>query len=98
MSKLRVSAIENGVANIMSAYDEMSGGYSQAPKFPNEPILYFLLNHLEHGADNDVLNSLQYTLDAMSRGGLYDQIGGGFHRYSTDNQWLVPHFEKMLYN
>ncbi|PCJ35702.1 MAG: thioredoxin [Cellvibrionales bacterium] len=98
VSKLRVSAIENGVAHIMAAYDEMSGGYSQAPKFPNEPILDFLLNHVEHGADKDVLDSLQYTLVAMSRGGLYDQIGGGFHRYSTDNEWLVPHFEKMLYN
>ncbi len=98
VATLEVSAIHNGLTRIMSAYDELNGGYSQAPKFPNEPLLYFLLNHVEHRFDQDVLNSLQHTLDAMLRGGIYDQIGGGFHRYSTDYQWLVPHFEKMLYN
>ncbi len=98
VATIEVSAINNGLSRIMSAYDEHNGGFSQAPKFPNEPLLYFLLNHVEHRFNQDVLNALQHTLDAMLRGGIYDQIGGGFHRYSTDYRWLVPHFEKMLYN
>ncbi|MDJ0807929.1 MAG: DUF255 domain-containing protein [Gammaproteobacteria bacterium] len=79
-------------------YDELLGGFSLAPKFPHEPLLHLLLNQAERRQDTVVLDALEVTLDAMARGGIYDQVGGGFHRYSTDNEWLVPHFEKMLYN
>ncbi len=79
-------------------FDELQGGFSLAPKFPHEPLLYLLLNQAERRNDSKVLHALEITLDAMARGGIYDQVGGGFHRYSTDNEWLVPHFEKMLYN
>jgi len=96
--ELGVETVKRGVISIMSAYDDLQGGYGQAPKFPNEPLLFLLLNHVEHGVDKYVLNSLEHTLDTMAHGGIYDQIGGGFHRYSTDNRWRVPHFEKMLYN
>jgi uncharacterized protein YyaL (SSP411 family) len=79
-------------------FDELQGGFSLAPKFPHEPWLYLLLSQAERHHDQEVLKALEVTLDAMARGGIHDQIGGGFHRYSTDNDWLVPHFEKMLYN
>jgi hypothetical protein len=80
--------------NILNHYDEMLGGFTAAPKFPQEPWLLYLLTQ-----DNDDINeALQHTLNAMKQGGIYDQIGGGFHRYATDNEWLTPHFEKMLYN
>jgi uncharacterized protein YyaL (SSP411 family) len=79
-------------------FDELLGGFSLAPKFPHEPLLYLLLNQAERRNDSEVLHALEVTLDAMARGGIYDQVAGGFHRYSTDNEWLVPHFEKMLYN
>jgi len=83
---------------VLNGFDELQGGFSQAPKFPHEPLLYLLLNQAERRADPAVRHALELTLDAMARGGVYDQVGGGFHRYSTDNAWLVPHFEKMLYN
>ncbi len=90
------------VIDIMHGFDELQGGFSPAPKFPNEPYLFLLLDAvLRDTAMNnhqDVFSALQLTLDKMAQGGIYDQIGGGFHRYSTDHQWLVPHFEKMLYN
>jgi uncharacterized protein YyaL (SSP411 family) len=90
------------VINIMHGFDEMQGGFSLSPKFPNEPYLFLLLDAVIRDAgmknSQDVFKALKLTLDMMARGGIYDQIGGGFHRYSTDNQWLVPHFEKMLYN
>lgn len=85
-------AIKEAITHILSRYDPMDGGFSQAPKFPNEPSLLLLLQ----ASRNE--KSLEHTLSTMAQGGIYDQIGGGFHRYSTDSQWLVPHFEKMLYN
>jgi hypothetical protein len=96
--KLKENIIQQAVTNIMSAYDDQRGGFSQAPKFPNEALLYLLLDQVQHSPDKTVLSALENTLAAMARGGIYDQIGGGFHRYSTDNIWQVPHFEKMLYN
>jgi uncharacterized protein YyaL (SSP411 family) len=79
---------------LLSMHDNLQGGFSSAPKFPQEPWLLYLL------AQDDIKNSstLQLTLNEMQQGGIYDQVGGGFHRYSVDNAWLVPHFEKMLYN
>ncbi len=86
------------VTEAMSSHDEMQGGFSQAPKFPQESILFLLLQAAERTPDPAVIEALTTTLDAMARGGIHDQVGGGFHRYSIDNDWLVPHFEKMLYN
>jgi uncharacterized protein len=90
--------IPSTVASILERHDEEWGGFSSAPKFPNEPILFLLLNEAERSPDPTILAPLEHTLTMMSAGGLYDQIGGGFHRYSVDHKWLVPHFEKMLYN
>lgn len=100
--KIGSERAQMAVISIMHGFDDMQGGFSQAPKFPNEAYLFLLLDAVirDAGINNNqqVFNALQLSLDMMARGGIYDQIGGGFHRYSTDNQWLVPHFEKMLYN
>ncbi len=91
-------AILQASVDILSMHDPINGGFGPAPKFPQESQLLFLLNEAERNNNKMALEALRVTLDAMSRGGIYDQVGGGFHRYSTDNHWLVPHFEKMLYN
>ena len=96
--KLSKSAVSNAVNQALFRFDELQGGFGQAPKFPQEPLLFLLLSESERRGDKDALTALETTLDAMGNGGIYDQIGGGFHRYATDNAWLVPHFEKMLYN
>lgn len=90
--------VQYAVESTLAKHDELQGGFSQAPKFPNEPLLFLLLRQLQGDLDSNTLNAVENTLDAMAQGGIYDQIAGGFHRYSTDNDWLVPHFEKMLYN
>ena len=74
------------------------GDLGSQPKFPNEPLLFLLLEYALRSGDTSTLETIKNTLDALSQGGIYDQIGGGFHRYSTDRAWRVPHFEKMLYN
>ncbi len=89
------NAIDQATNDILERYEKIWGGFSQAPKFPNEPSLSLLL---ETPPNQQKDSALKHTLDAMMQGGIHDQIGGGFHRYSTDAQWLVPHFEKMLYN
>ena len=96
--KLSRAAVFDAVNQALIRHDELQGGFGQAPKFPQEPLLFLLLAQSERIGDTDALAAVEITLDAMSRGGIYDQVGGGFHRYSTDNGWLVPHFEKMLYN
>ncbi|MCP4043975.1 MAG: thioredoxin domain-containing protein, partial [Gammaproteobacteria bacterium] len=92
------TVVEQAVTKILARHDDLQGGFSQAPKFPNEPLLFLLLDAAERNGDGELLDALEITLGAMAGGGIYDQVGGGFHRYSTDNEWLVPHFEKMLYN
>jgi uncharacterized protein YyaL (SSP411 family) len=92
------AVIGKAMEMMQSSFDELQGGFGQAPKFPREPWLYLLLDQAERNADGQALQMLETTLDHMARGGIYDQVGGGFHRYSTDYEWLVPHFEKMLYN
>jgi uncharacterized protein YyaL (SSP411 family) len=79
------------------AFDPRWGGFGGAPKFPQPMTLEFLLRMHLRGAP-DALDMVLVTLDKMAAGGIYDQVGGGFHRYSTDERWLVPHFEKMLYD
>jgi hypothetical protein len=76
----------------------VNGGFGQAPKFPQPMNLDFLLRTWKRTGDLKVLAIVERTLERMARGGIYDQLGGGFHRYSTDAKWLVPHFEKMLYD
>jgi hypothetical protein len=83
---------------MMASVDPLWGGFGDAPKFPSESNLLLLLQKLENSGDPKLLEFLNLTLDSMARGGINDQVGGGFHRYSTDANWLVPHFEKMLYN
>ncbi len=90
--------IQIAVINLLNRFDEIQGGFSSAPKFPNETYLFLLLDTAIREQDSEVLAALELTMSMMAQGGIYDQIGGGFHRYSTDNGWLVPHFEKMLYN
>jgi uncharacterized protein len=79
-------------------YDPRHGGFGGAPKFPASMNLEFLLRVYQHNGDAKILKMVTETCRRMAEGGLYDQLGGGFHRYSTDAQWLVPHFEKMLYD
>ncbi len=83
---------------IAASFDPINGGFGTAPKFPQQPTLEFLLRtHREAWAETGP-EMLRRTLDEMADGGIHDQLGGGFARYSVDNQWLVPHFEKMLYD
>ncbi len=79
-------------------FDARDGGFSPAPKFPPYGGLSLLLRHHSTSGDGEVLAMVELTLDKMAAGGMYDHLGGGFHRYSTDERWLVPHFEKMLYD
>jgi uncharacterized protein YyaL (SSP411 family) len=79
-------------------FDHDHGGWGDAPKFPQPMTLEFLLRYHHTTGNAEALQMVTQTLTAMARGGLYDQIGGGFHRYSVDHRWLLPHFEKMLYD
>ena len=80
------------------AYSNAYGGFGNAPKFPSPANLELLLSECERTSDESLLKMVTHTLDMMAYGGMYDQIGGGFHRYSVDAKWLIPHFEKMLYD
>ncbi len=79
-------------------FDRINGGLSGAPKFPSSLPVRFLFRYFWRFKNSDALNMATQTLDKMAAGGLYDHVGGGFHRYATDEKWLVPHFEKMLYD
>lgn len=81
-----------------STFDPVNGGFGSAPKFPQPVNLSMLLGYWYRTGETQALQMVERTLDAMAEGGIYDHIGGGFHRYSTDARWLVPHFEKMLYD
>jgi uncharacterized protein YyaL (SSP411 family) len=83
---------------LSAAYDEENAGFGGAPKFPSPHNHMFLLRYHKRTRDANALKMVEATLNAMMRGGIHDHVGGGFHRYSTDAQWLVPHFEKMLYD
>jgi uncharacterized protein YyaL (SSP411 family) len=93
-----VAALTETVENWKSRFDTERGGPNKAPKFPLPSNYSFLLKYGYIQADNEILEHVKLTLDEMGRGGIYDQIGGGFTRYSTDSYWKVPHFEKMLYD
>jgi uncharacterized protein len=94
-------ACEAAVAGLQTGYDTERGGFGGAPKFPPSMVLEFLLRHYERAAGTSgslALRMAAGTAEAMARGGIYDQLGGGFARYSVDADWVVPHFEKMLYD
>ena len=98
LSHLRTAAI-----GICGNHDDQYGGFGSAPKFPQAMVLNFLMSfQLNHICDEELERRIQQvlttTLKAMAHGGLYDQIGGGFSRYCVDGHWLIPHFEKMLYD
>jgi len=96
--ELNPDLLKNAHHQLGRRFDAKYGGFGGAPKFPH-PMNLRLLLRLHHRFDaDDALAMVRRTLDGMARGGMYDQIGGGFHRYSTDARWLVPHFEKMLYD
>jgi uncharacterized protein len=90
--------IRQAVADLARTFDSTYGGFTPAPKFPPSASLLLLFRQYHRGPDPDLLKMATQTLDAMAEGGIYDQIGGGFMRYATDERWLVPHFEKMLYD
>jgi len=101
----RRAHLEKAFEYYLSVFDGTSGGFGKAPKFPSPSILNFLLAYSSYGekagtaaSAKKALQMADFTLKTMARGGIYDQIGGGFHRYSTDEKWHIPHFEKMLYD
>ncbi len=95
---LSKTLLDNAYAVIVARHDSQFGGFGRAPKFPMPSYLSFLLRYHSRTGRDAALNPVMKTLDAMASGGIHDQLGGGFHRYSTDRYWLVPHFEKMLYD
>jgi len=95
---LQAAILDQAYEQIASTYDATNGGFGRAPKFPRPVALCFLLRYYVRSGQREALDMTLNTLRAMERGGIHDQLGGGFHRYSTGASWLVPHFEKMLYD
>jgi len=95
---LDVAIVGNAVRGLVGNYDKVNGGFGGAPKFPHPTDLSFLMKAFAGSENGSVLEVVENTLQKMANGGIYDQVGGGFHRYSVDARWLVPHFEKMLYD
>lgn len=90
--------LELAYEQLSMLYDAEHGGMGKAPKFPKPLMLSYLLRYWKRTGDPNALEMVEHTLQAIRRGGIYDHVGFGFHRYATDNFWLLPHFEKMLYN
>ena len=97
-AQLTVSLLENAMRSLIRAADRTDGGFGGAPKFPHPMVLRVLLRAWKRFGNEDALHVVSHTLEKMAHGGIYDHLGGGFHRYATDARWLVPHFEKMLYD
>jgi uncharacterized protein YyaL (SSP411 family) len=95
---LLTDLLDRAARGLFRSHDRAGGGFGDAPKFPQPMNLDFLLQSYQRTRDETLLQVVTLTLTKMACGGIYDQLGGGFHRYSTDAQWLVPHFEKMLYD
>ncbi|TFV67991.1 thioredoxin domain-containing protein, partial [Blastococcus sp. CT_GayMR20] len=95
---LSADVLDAAVRSLAATYDETSAGFGAAPKFPPSMVLEFLLRNHARTGDAETLRMATGTLEAMARGGIYDQLAGGFTRYSVDAGWVVPHFEKMLYD
>lgn len=97
-SELGLNTLRNAMQQFLRRVDWQHGGFGSAPKFLHSMDLRVLLRCWKRFGDENALNAVRLTLDKMANGGIYDQLGGGFHRYSTDERWLAPHFEKMLYD
>lgn len=97
-TQLGIDLLANAAHQLEVAFDDKWGGFSSAPKFPPSNAVMFLLRDYFHTGNSHSLEMATFTLDKMHSGGIYDHLAGGFHRYSVDNEWLVPHFEKMLYD
>ena len=96
--KLNESTLDRAYEQLTQRFDSEHGGFSTAPKFPTPHQLFFLLRYWKRTGNENALYMVENTLQQMRQGGIYDHVGFGFHRYSTDSEWLVPHFEKMLYD
>jgi uncharacterized protein YyaL (SSP411 family) len=96
--ELNMALADKLVASILKQFDGRNGGFGSQPKFPHCSALDLLLQAAVHRGNNEARGVFLLTLEKMARGGMYDQIAGGFHRYSVDERWVVPHFEKMLYD
>jgi uncharacterized protein YyaL (SSP411 family) len=97
-AELSALVLDHAVRGLGQQFDATHGGFGGAPKFPQSMVLDFLLREYHRGGNTLALRMVERSLERMARGGIYDQLGGGFHRYSVDESWLVPHFEKMLYD
>ncbi|MCW2532563.1 MAG: uncharacterized protein JWP62_2133, partial [Blastococcus sp.] len=97
-SPLSPELLDGAVVALAASFDRNAGGFGGAPKFPPSMVLEFLLRAHARRGDEDTLGMAAHTAEAMARGGIYDQLAGGFARYSVDAGWVVPHFEKMLYD
>jgi uncharacterized protein YyaL (SSP411 family) len=95
---LNFDLLDQAFINLQSRYDNQHGGFGSAPKFPQPMPLEFLLRYHLRTENQAALHMVEHTLKSMAHGGIHDHLAGGFHRYSTDAQWIVPHFEKMLYD
>jgi uncharacterized protein len=97
-SALSVAELDEAADRLVPQFDDANGGFGTAPKFPPSMVLEFLFRHYERTGAPTSIAMAERTLEAMARGGMYDQLAGGFARYSVDPTWVVPHFEKMLYD
>ncbi len=95
---IETELLDAAYVGTVRSYDSINGGFGGAPKFPPAMTLEFLLRTYVRTGNREALEMVKFTCSKMANGGMYDQLGGGFHRYSTDAKWLVPHFEKMLYD
>jgi len=93
-----LGVVEEQISSITKLFDIKNGGFGQAPKFPHASAIDLVLERYQQTKEKHLLAMAETTLEKMARGGVYDQLGGGFHRYSVDERWLVPHFEKMSYD
>jgi hypothetical protein len=97
-NELSEETLRRAYRSLSMSFDKTFGGFGQAPKFPSPHNFFFLLRYWKRTGDAQALYMAGHTLENMRRGGIYDHVGFGFHRYSTDERWIVPHFEKMLYD
>ncbi|MCZ6689035.1 MAG: thioredoxin domain-containing protein [Planctomycetota bacterium] len=96
--EVNAAVLDIAYADLKASFDPAYGGFGRAPKFPRSMELSFMMRYYRRTSNAEALPMIEKTLEMMYRGGMYDHLGGGFHRYSTDARWLVPHFEKMLYD
>ena len=96
--RLHPDLLLKAFSQIEQQFDPVNGGFGRAPKFPHSMTLSFLLRYWKETGEKEALRMVDLTLEKMADGGIYDHLGGGFHRYSVDERWLIPHFEKMLYD